>query len=774
MRGPAPLLVLVILGISIACAPSFAQDKNAPAELQTEGPFAEEIKHLETAADKAARVSAFEKILAKAKDLKREPEPLVSVLQNKKPENAYADLLPYIRDTESARHKSFIKPLVLCANDAGDSAKVAGEAVCAYGNDAVPVIRELLGSETVAERLAAANVAGERVGGTGGVAKLIPHLVKALERNEPDLTGVVIRSLKRVTLLDYDKPEKWKEWLGKKSELDLVTEIADREHAARVKAQKDADEAQKELLEVTLNRMRTADRNDAKALIGYLQTAEQVPVRIEAVKLLRELLPTQDETNAKPIIDALGNSLNNRDETELVRKECATALAECRKPALAFPYIDAALEANAIGADLKLELVKGLNAPIAAARIARMLKGEIDVVETRSGAVLEALISQVRSVVEIEDSTEDKQLILGEFSRLLSLIATKISGELEAPARKRYIDLATKTCDTLVHIARLRRVDISATVDALTSLALTENGAASSAMTALREALNVPAARKGVLEKLTTDPVAGQLTVLYQKLVSGGEEAMLINLLGLYENMSVAPEPIEQLRKRLVDRAESTEAVLPANPDSRKTMRDALRGLLARLLKTDEEHATLVRDLLGAQYGGNDALGYLLVLKPSRVAVLTSGMQPFVEKQPIKLALLVLKLDQNLNADERGNRDYQSFRSGLNSAVRTAIGEKLGKALRDGLDDEGRKEVTGLATGPLRDQFVPTAVDELRKKPEAGDARDTVSEVLLSSLKQAHPNKYDNVTLKGLNKDDFLRALDDLNTRLRNDGYAVP
>ena len=93
MRGPAPLLVLVILGISLTCAPTFAQDKNAPSELQTESPFAEEIKHLESAADKAARVSAFEKILSKAGDLKREPEPLVSVLQNKKPENAYTDLL---------------------------------------------------------------------------------------------------------------------------------------------------------------------------------------------------------------------------------------------------------------------------------------------------------------------------------------------------------------------------------------------------------------------------------------------------------------------------------------------------------------------------------------------------------------------------------------------------------------------------------------------------------------------------------------------------------
>ena len=774
MRGPAPILVLVILGISMTCVPVQAQDKNAPSELQAESPFAEEIKHLDSAADKAARVAAFETILARGVELKLAPEPLISVLENKKPEKAYEDLLPYIRDTETARHKAFIKPLILCANDAGESAKVAGEAVCAYGLDAVPVIRAMLKSESVSQSVGAASIVSKRVGGTAGVARLAPDMVKALDRNEPDLSGVIMRSLRSVTLLDYDTPESWKEWLGKKTELDIVVEIADRENAARLKAEQKAEEAQKELLEVTLQRMRNLERDDAEALIAYLNNAPQTTVRIEAVSLLRELLPELDDANDKPIIDALGESLNDHDEHELVRTACATALAECRNPELAFPYIDAALETNAIGADLKLALVKGLNAPIAGARVARMLKAEVDVVETRSGAVLEALIAQVRSVVEIEDTSENKQLILGEFSRLLQLISGKISGEIDGSARKRYVDLATKTCDTLVHIARLRRVDISASVDALTALSLTENGAAAMAMTALREALNVPPAREGVLEKLTTDPVQTQLMTLYQKLVSGGEEAMLINLLGLYENMGVAPEPIEKLRKRLIDRAESTEAVLASNPDSRKTMRDALRGLLARLLPTNEEHAALVRELLGAQYGGNDALGYLLVLKPSRVPVLTAGMQPFVENQPIKLALLVLKLDQSLTSDEREDRDYQAFRSGLNSAVRAAMAEKIALGLRDGLDDELRKEITGFASGALRDQFVPSAVDELRKKPESAEARDTVSEVLLAALKQAHPTRYDNVVLKGVNREEFIKALDDLNGRLRNDGYSVP
>lgn len=766
-------MVLVILGLSLTCAPLSAQESNATSELQTESPFAEEIKHLETAADKAARVAAFDRIFARAVELKREPEPLVSILRNKKPENAYEDLLAHIRDSADARHESFIQPLITCANDAGEAAKVAAEAVCAYGKDAVPVIRLMLESEVAGERLAAAAVARYRVGGTGGVAKVIPDLVKAMDRNEPDLTGVVIRSLKRVTLLEYDKPERWKEWLGNKDELALVTEIADREHAARIKAQEDAANASKALRDAALEQMRNVERNNPRALLNRLKSDDS-EVRKTAVQLLAELVRAAEESIRAEIIAAAGSTLNDQEEVELVRIECARLLASCGQPDLAYPYINKALEVNGIGADLRLELVKGLNAPVAAAMVARLLRGEIDVVETRSGAVLEALIAQVRSVVQIEDTGENKQAILAELSRLLELVSAKIQGELEAPARKRYIDLATRTCETLVHIARLRRVDISATVDALSNLALTENGAATSAMTALREALNVPTAREGVLTKLTTEPVATQLQTLYQKLVSGGEEAMLINVLGLYETMRVAPEPVDALRKRLIDRAESTEAALPAGPDSRKTMRDALRGLLARLLTTDEEHTLLVQDLSLAKYGDNDALGYLMLLKASRVAITRAGLSKARDTHPIRVALLLLKLDERLTAEERATPEYVDFRNDVNRLARSGIAGKLGKALRDGLDDESRKEITGLAGGPLRDLFVPAALDELRKKPEAGDARDTLSEVLLSVLKQAHPNKYDNLVLKGLNKDDYLKALDDLNTRLKNDGYSVP
>lgn len=781
-------MVLVILGLCIACGPCRAQGTNeqpipAGTELQADSPFAEESKQLETAADKAARVVVFEALLKKAIELKRDPEPLISVLQNKKPEATYKDLLEYLRDTPSARKKCFLNTLILDANDPGESAKVAIAAVLAYNGEAVETVREMLESETASERLAAANICGERVGGAAGVVKVIPALVRSFGRNEPDLTGVAIKSLKRIALLDFETADRWKEWLGKKTELQLLAEIADRESDARRKAELDKARAEAELLEVLLERMRKDERADANALIIRLQQSEYLPVRLEAVKLLRELLPTQKDEAARPIIDALGSTLNNRDEAEEVRKGCATALAECGKPQVAFPYIDAALEANGISADLKLELVKGLNAPVAAARLAEMLKSEVDVVETRSGAVLDTLIAQVRSVVQVRDESEQKAAILGELSRLLNVITAKLGTELEAPARKRYIDLAGNVCDTLGFIARQRVVGIASCVDALLDFAFisfqpAESGASSRAMIALRQALDVPSTHQAVLDKLTNPPVSDRLTAQYTKLVGNGDEQMLINMLGLYEAMGVAPEPVPALRQRLIDRANSTEAAQPTSPDSRKTLREALRALLSVLLDKEPDrvdtHVALVKELLEAEYGGNDALGYLMVLKLDRVQVMTAAMQPLVDRKPIKLALLVARLDQILNQTERESNDYKSFRVGLNSAVRGALSDKLAKALAGPLDDDAKKDLTGLASGPLRDQFVPTAVEQLRKAPAPGASRDTVSEVLLLSLKAAHPNKYENVVLKGLEKDAFLTALDDLNTKLRTDGYAVP
>lgn len=777
MRGKAPFLVLVFLGLLTTCG-LYAQDKpeqpTPGKDLQTESVFAEEIKQLEAAADKAARVALFDAILKKAADLKREPEPLISILLNRKPEVTYKELLEHLRDTSAARHAALLNPLILAANDPGESAKIAVATVQAYGADAVPTTIKMLNSEVAAERLAAAAVACHRIGGAQGTGKLAPKLVAALKRNEADLSSTAIKALRRITLLDYDKPEQWEAWLGKKTELDLISEIADREFEARKKAESERARAEAKLLEITLERMRTDERGDAPALIAHLSAGEYVPVRLEAVKLLRELMKTSKEDVIKTIIDALGAKLRDSAEMEDVRKQCAIGLAQSGKPELAFKHIDAAIETNGLSADLKLELVKGLNTPIAAARVASMLKSEIDVVETRSGALLETLIGQAGGVVSGEVESLHKAAILAEFCRLLDLVTVKLNSDLEGPARKRYVDLAVKTSETLVFVARQRRVDTSVCVDSLLNLSLTENGAAAAALTALREAADVPSAREALLKKLTTPPESDRLAVLYTKLVKNGDDAMLVKLFGLYEGIVFAPEPVNDLRKRLVDRARSSEAQNPTSADSRKTLREAMRALLSVLLTTREEHAALLTELLEAEYGGNDALGYLMVLKADRVAILTTAMQPMVDKRPIRLAQLVIRMDQSLTPAERDNSDYKSFRGGLNSAVRTAFSDRITKALSTPLDEDGRKELTALATGPLRDQFVPTAMAELDKKPAPGAERDTVSEILLSSLRQAHPEKYDNVALKGLSQDDFKRALADLNTRLRNDGYSVP
>ncbi len=196
--------------------------------------------------------------------------------------------------------------------------------------------------------------------------------------------------------------------------------------------------------------------------------------------------------------------------------------------------------------------------------------------------------------------------------------------------------------------------------------------------------------------------------------------------------------------------------------------------MLAVLLQTREDHIALLKELLETDYGGNDALGYLMVLKSDRVAILTGAMQPMIEKKPVQLALLVVRLDHSLTQAERDTPEYKAFRASLSAAVRTAIAERIGKALSGAIDDDLKQELTGLAGGPLRDQFVPAAVEQLRKKPEPGDSREVVAEVLISNLRQAHPNKYDDLALKGLEKDAFVKALDDLNARLRNDGYALP
>ncbi|MCC6464910.1 MAG: hypothetical protein IT463_06165 [Planctomycetes bacterium] len=774
MRGAAAALLLA--------APLAAQSPAEPAEakppapvlLQGEDdPFAAELRQLADAPDKAARLAAFAAVLERAATLKREPDPLVSILRNRKPEETFGELLAWVRESPTARHEAFLPPLVLAGAEAGDSARAALQALKAYGLRAVPQLQAQLASENAPERNAAAVVAGERVGGLQGAAQVIPALVKAAEGGQADTTTLAINSLRRLALLNLDTAAAWREWLGSKSELELVAEIGNREAEARERAEKKLSDVEKELLKVLLERMRRDERNDAALLCKRLKDPGYSAIRVEAAKLLAELLPNLDDVAAKAPLEAVGEVLNDTQAPADLRRQCATALADCRKPLLAFPHIDRCLEANGIGADLKLELVRGLNCPAAAPRLSQLLEAELAVVAERSGPLLEALVGQVRWVLETEDKSPNRDRILGQLAALLQTAADKLGTDLEAPARKRFLDIALKANDALVHLARLRRVDISPCLDALLQLVQRENGAASSAVTTLRHALEAPSAREALRSRLSTPPESEQLGALYGSLLAANDEPLLVNLLGLYESIGISPEPIETLRGRLLDAARASEAQLPPSPETRKTVRDALRGLLAVLYSSQDDHAALVRDLMNCEYGEKDALGYLLVLKDQRVAVLSAALEPLLADRAVRVGMLAAQLADSLAPAERDSAQYKAFRASVSSAVRAALGQDCARAIRDGIPAPERERLEALARGTLHNDFVAAAVEQLRAAGAPGSGRDALAGILLAAVKVAHPEKYDDVKLEGLAQADFETALDSLKTRLKSHGYPV-
>jgi hypothetical protein len=781
MRGPVPFGVLVILGLCvIACGISRAQHRETPEptrpllQNQPSSPFAEEIKQLDAAADQAARRTAFLAILEKAGKLKRAPDPLVSILVNKKPEDSFKDLVEYIRENEFARHTSFVAPLVMASNEAGENAKPAGNAVVAYtGVDkAVPVIIRMLKSDESSERRAAAAIAGRRVAGAAGAAKMIPHLVGVLEREDVDLSAIAMRSLTKQTWIEFATAEEWKYWLKGKSENDLLAIIADNEAAARRKADDDRVRMENTYKGEALRKLEGAN-GDIRVLTDGL--ADEFPiVRAKALKLLRAVLKASlpDET-AKPTIDAVGELLNRQSEPEELRRDAAGLLADCGKPVLAFPYVDRCLAANGISADLRLELVRGLNAPAAAKRLAELLKAEAAVADTRSGAVLEQLILQVRFVLEQDDQSPTCKAIIEELKRLLELIVAKVSGTLDGPSRKRFADLATRTCDALGTVVRHRGVDISSCVEPLVRLTCAESTAAGAALTALRDALQVQRARPAILEAVNAPPLPEKLADLYLRLIAGTDEVMAVSLLGLYEEIGSAPEPVDKLTQRLMDFARASEAVLPDRAGARRGVRDAIRSLLARLNTTPEQHIALVNDLLLCEYGVRDVVGYFQTLKPPRVELCVSALRPHRGERLVRVARVVVGVTPLLTEDERSNTEFTGFRDEVNTLLRARLRVDLTNALKNGFDEETRKTMTVIAASALRDQWVPVAIEKLRENADPGEARDVVSELLLSTLKKAHPGTYDNLVLAGT-KEEFIKALDGLNGQLKQDGYTVP
>jgi hypothetical protein len=498
-------------------------------------------------------------------------------------------------------------------------------------------------------------------------------------------------------------------------------------------------------------------------------------VRLKAIRLMKPLLTASlpDET-AKPAIDTLGEILNRATEPDELRRGAAALLAECGKAALAFPHIELCLASNGISADLRLELVKGLNTPLAANRLRELLKAEMAAVETRSGPVLDRLIFQVRWVLETEDRTPTGADIVAELDRLLQLVVRKVSGQLDAPARKRFVDLAVRACDTLVHAARLSGVDISVCLPALARLACTDTAAAPPSLTVIREALNVKRGRDAAIQVLTTPPSSEKLAALYQRLIAGSDEVMAANLLVIYEDMAVAPEPIDKLQQRLLERARNIEAVLPDRPNSRRSVRDGLRALLAKLNTESAQHVALINELMLCKHGAPDVVGYIQALKPPRGQTVEAALQPHVKERLIKVALVIAGLESSLTDDEKNGLEYVSFRTQVQTLFRAHAGSDLERALKDGIDDDGKASMAAIARGPLRETWVPVAIEKLREAAAPSPARDTISEVLLSTLKKAHPARYDNVALAGLSKEDFIKALDDLGAQLKQDRYTMP
>lgn len=783
MRGKVPLRVLAFLGCmaagGIGLAPSGqAQDSAQPApagtELQVEdSPFAEEIKQLEAAADKAGRRAAFAAVLTKATELKASPDPLVSILRNKKPAEAFTDLVEYVRETPEARHVDFLQPLILAANEPGEGARSASAAVVAYRMGAVDTICTMLKSESKPDRLAAAGISAERVGGMKGGAKLTIALVNALASADAELSTVCMRSLARITLLKHEKAEDWRAWLGDKSELDLIAEIGDREAEERRKSEEERKRIEKALLQKILDDMKADDSQNASALVGHLKTSPYLDVRLKACELLAALLPKLAEDAAREPIDILGERLLLATEHEDVRKAAAAALAGSGKPALSFPYIDRCLEGNGISANLRLELVRGLNAPIAATRLALLLKSELDGAELRGGAVLETLLTQARNVLEFQDASQARRDILEQFSRLHLLVLEKVAVTTDTSARSRLLELATRACDTIVFLARVKSVDVSATAEALLSLGCSDTTAAGAAITAMREALRVPESHAALVDKLGTPPESDRLAALYTRLLAGTDEAMQINVMGLYEALSLAPEDLAVLRKRLLDRARSSEATIPRG-NERKTIRDALRALLAKLYTSAAEHTSLLNELLGCQHGDKDFIAYVQLLSAPRVALIAATLQPLLEKEPVRVALLIEELHGRITNEEHQDRDYKSLRTSVDASVRAHIARVIGETLSQGMTDARRAELPKLAAQPMRRQFIDAALEQLKTKPAPGEARDEVSEVLLQALRGAHPERYDGVALKGLSQEEFTKAIEQLHPKLKEDGYNVP
>jgi hypothetical protein len=462
-----------------------------------------------------------------------------------------------------------------------------------------------------------------------------------------------------------------------------------------------------------------------------------------------------------------------------LRIACVAALAaispqaSTAKAARAFAFVDGALQANGVSSELRLALVRALNSPLAARRLTVVLKAEIDEVHTRGGSQLETAIGQAVLVLASKDQGADRDAILAEITRLLGTVVEKLAANnLGGPARTRYEGLAAKAGDTLQYLARFQEVDISACVDALMRVAQLDSAAAGSALTALRAAVNVPSARDSMRAKLTQPPASETLGALYSRLTAAAREALLVNLMGLYEALGVPPEPVEELRRQLLEYARQSLAKLPPNADLRMSRRDAVRAIVARLAGTEQAHMEMIQGLFDCEFGDKDIVGYIQLLPAPRAALISNALRPKLRDHALNVALLLNDISPALTALERDSDEHKAFRKDAGDATRKEVAAAVDAAITAGLDEAQKKKLQEVGDGPLRHNFVLATVDKLREKSALTEGRDAVAELLLGVLRKAHPGTYDKITLGKLEARDFEATIDSLKVLLIKDGYT--
>jgi hypothetical protein len=299
-----------------------------------------------------------------------------------------------------------------------------------------------------------------------------------------------------------------------------------------------------------------------------------------------------------------------------------------------------------------------------------------------------------------------------------------------------------------------------------------DSNAAGNALTALRAAVNVPSARESMHARLTGPPASETLGALYTRLIAASREALLVNLMGLYEALAVAPEPVEELRRQLLEYARQSMATLPPRPDLRMSRRDAIRALLARLGASEQAHVQMIQDLFACKFGDKDVVGYIQLLPAPRAALISNALRPKLEKEAARVMRLLLEdVTQALTQIERDSSEHKSFRGEAGEAARKEIAALVDMAISTGLDDDRKTTLHTQGDGPLREHFVLATVDKLREKSALTDGRDAVAELLLGVLRKAHPGTYEKVTLAKLEARDFEAAIDSLKVQLKKDGY---